>query len=119
MSTLADRILELLDAEGISGNEMARRMDTSSARVSQVTRGTLPKSDFLEALANAFPDVDMRYILTGKGMLKRSLVDKNLSSAEKQNVAAIDPETYSPNTESLPNELRRLSEVLDRIEKKL
>jgi transcriptional regulator with XRE-family HTH domain len=119
MSTLADRILELLDAEGISGNEMARRMNTSSSRVSQITRGTLPKADFLEDLANAFPDTDMRYILTGKGMLKRSLVERNVSVTENREDIDEKPENTPKKETSLPEELRRLSNVLDRIEKKL
>lgn len=113
MSEFGDRLLELLTLKGISGNALARQLGTSSSRISQITRNqNKPDFSFLQALATLYPDVNLRYMITGQG----SLVGKYVPLVDKPQQAAEAAGNYKKQE---PDTLDRLASVLEKLERKL
>ena len=65
---MGERILELIEALGISQNKFARILNTSSSRISNIARGrNNPDSQILADIIQNFTNVNARWLLTGDG----------------------------------------------------
>ncbi len=65
---MGKRIGQLIKDMGISKAQFAKTVGTSASRVSNITTGrNKPDSPMLEKLAKSYPEVNTRWLLTGKG----------------------------------------------------
>ena len=76
------RLQQFLDAENITQAQLADTLGVARAGISHNLSGrNRPGFDFLEAMANRFPQISMDWLLTGKGrMYKDSPVNPVLES---------------------------------------
>ncbi len=72
--SLANRLLELLHEERLSQTDFCARSGYSRTALSNFMTGrtVLPKVDLLEKVAATFPNVDLNWLVTGKGRMYRT-----------------------------------------------
>ncbi len=69
----AQRLRELMDHYDLTAQDLARRLDLQKSAVSHLLSGrNKPRFDILARFARAFPDLNMRWLLTGEGRMLRS-----------------------------------------------
>lgn len=67
--SVKERIIEYLDYKKISKSEFGREIGVSSAYISSMRKSFQP--DKIQSIASKYPDLDINWLLTGKGsMLK-------------------------------------------------
>jgi transcriptional regulator with XRE-family HTH domain len=70
---MKDRLKELMGQLSISAAELADKIGVQRSSISHILNGrNLPSSQFIERLLNSFPEVDARWLITGKGGIFRS-----------------------------------------------
>lgn len=75
MSSINDRVSQVIKFLGVTQSAFAKSLDTSTSRVTNITQGrNKPDSQFLAKLAEEYPQVDMTWLLTGKGQINRNVV---------------------------------------------
>lgn len=65
MSEIKDRLISFLEEKEISKSEFGRRIGVSSAYVSSMRKSIQP--DKAERIATEFPDLNISWLMTGKG----------------------------------------------------
>ncbi|MGM0408994.1 MAG: helix-turn-helix domain-containing protein [Bacteroidota bacterium] len=64
---MKDRIKKIIDYKGISAGELADLLDVQRSNVSHILNGrNKPGAVFIERFLLTFPDVNARWLLTGK-----------------------------------------------------
>jgi transcriptional regulator with XRE-family HTH domain len=65
---MTSRFLQIIEAKGITAIEFAKQIGCSQSSVSNVTRGrNQPSFDMLKGIAQTFPDINLKWLITGKG----------------------------------------------------
>ena len=83
------RLQQFLDAENISQSQLAETLGVARAGISHILSGrNKPGFDFLEAMALHFPQINMDWLLTGKGRMYK---DANAPSPENPVFATFPP----------------------------
>ena len=83
------RLQQFLDAENISQAQLAETLGVARAGISHILSGrNKPGFDFLEAMALHFPQVNMDWLLTGKGRMYK---DATAPSPENPVFATLQP----------------------------
>lgn len=83
------RLQQFLDAENISQAQLAETLGVARAGISHILSGrNKPGFDFLEAMALHFPQINMDWLLTGKGRMYK---DAAASSPENPVFTAAQP----------------------------
>ncbi len=83
------RLQQFLDAENISQAQLAETLGVARAGISHILSGrNKPGFDFLEAMALHFPQINMDWLLTGKGRMYK---DAAASSSENPVFATLQP----------------------------
>lgn len=72
--TTKDRLQQFIDLQGISGRSFSEKIGASS-NYFNVTKTI--GSDYLEKIAQAFPDLDMHWVITGKTNNQFSIDEQN------------------------------------------
>ena len=68
-----DRLHRILDYYGLSANELAEKLRIQKSAVSHLLSGrNKPRFDILHRFAEAFPDLNMRWFITGEGIMHSS-----------------------------------------------
>jgi predicted transcriptional regulator len=77
---MKDRIKEFIDYKGVSAGELADMLDVQRSNISHILNGrNKPGAVFLERFLLSFPEIDARWLLTGKGNMissKNNVSDK-------------------------------------------
>jgi transcriptional regulator with XRE-family HTH domain len=61
------RLKEFMDNEGLNAREFSERMGVQASSVSHILTGrNKPSVDFLEKALESFPNIDLKYLITGK-----------------------------------------------------
>jgi len=67
---MKDRIKEFIDYKGISAGELAEMLDVQRSNISHILNGrNKPGAVFLERFLLSFPEINARWLLTGKGKM--------------------------------------------------
>lgn len=85
MKTTIDRIYELVDFKGETIYKLSKSIDVSNGYFSKqkLSNGAI-SSTIIEKLVNHFPDVDVNWLITGKGkMLRTNTVSTGKDCTEK------------------------------------
>ncbi len=91
-----NRFSQFLAAENISQSQFAERLGVTRASVSHIVSGrNKPGNDFILSLMNAYPDLNIEWILAGKGkMYKTKSIEsepqQRIMTAESGNEASAD-----------------------------
>lgn len=87
---MKERIKEIIDYKGISAGELADLLDVQRSNVSHILNGrNKPGAVFIERFLLSFPEVNARWLLTGKGnMLNSASANTNETANSKSAVPA-------------------------------
>jgi len=65
---MKDRIKQYIEYKGISAGELAVALEVQRSNISHILNGrNKPGASFIEKLLVVFPDLNARWLLTGKG----------------------------------------------------
>jgi transcriptional regulator with XRE-family HTH domain len=68
---MKDRIKKYMDYKSISAGELANLLEVQRSNISHILNGrNMPGAAFIEKLLICFPDLNARWLLTGKGEMK-------------------------------------------------
>lgn len=68
---MKDRILQLMQAEGLSNSEFAAKIGISASSLSHIFSGrNKPSLDVVTGIHKAYPDLNLNWILYGTGEMK-------------------------------------------------
>lgn len=100
------RILQFLAAENISQAQFADTIEVARATVSHVIAGrNKPGFDFIESISHHYPDLNIEWLITGKGKMYKSNGVESIAATQspiQKNTS--NDELFSFENESLPNE---------------
>jgi transcriptional regulator with XRE-family HTH domain len=84
---MKDRLKELMTRLSVSASELADKIGVQRSSISHILNGrNLPSSLFIEKLLNTYPEVDGRWLLTGKGGMIRLGSASNLNEPVKSDI---------------------------------
>ncbi|MFW6257182.1 MAG: helix-turn-helix domain-containing protein [Prolixibacteraceae bacterium] len=84
---MKERIKQFIDYKGISAGDLASALDVQRSNISHVLNGrNKPGANFIEKLLLTFPDLNARWLLTGKGQMINGTIQENsnISSSNPQ-----------------------------------
>ena len=83
---MKDRIKEFIGYKGVSAGELADMLDVQRSNISHILNGrNKPGAVFLERFLLSFPEIDARWLLTGKGNMisSKNNVSGNTEKTDK------------------------------------
>ena len=96
------RLQQFLNAENISQSQFADTLNVARAGVSHILAGrNKPGFDFIESLILHYPDLNIEWLITGKGRMY------NAPQAEKSADFAENTETIGSIEQTKPNDNKR------------
>lgn len=108
------RILQFLAAENITQAQFADTIEVARATVSHVIAGrNKPGFDFIESISHHYPDLNIEWLITGKGKMYKSNGVENIPAMKPQiQKSTSNDELFSFENDSLPsNEEAITSEI--------
>ena len=84
---MKDRIKQYMDYKSISAGELSSRLDVQRSNISHILNGrNKPGASFIEKLLISFPDLNARWLFTGKGDMIENLftAKEKVVSAQKE-----------------------------------
>lgn len=93
MAEVRDRIRELIEYSGLSNKDFAEKIDINPAIVSHILSGrNNPSLHVIQQITNVYTNVNIDYLLTGRGDLFNPA-----TTVEKQADSRQDPAAFSSN----------------------
>lgn len=103
---MKDRIKKYMDYKSISAGELSSLIEVQRSNISHILNGrNLPGATFIEKLLMAFPDLNARWLMTGKG----EMVEK-IEKPETKSITSEKLLEKSPKSEPVSN-LRTISQI--------
>lgn len=88
------RLEQFLVAENITQSQLADKLGVARAGVSHVLAGrNKPGYEFIYNLTTNFPDLNLDWLITGKGKMYRSLMNTHPQIQQTQEPAELPPRT--------------------------
>ena len=79
------RLLQFLNAENISQSQLADTLNVARAGISHILAGrNKPGYDFIESLMLHYPDLNIDWLITGKGRMYRGREDDESANSPAQ-----------------------------------
>lgn len=101
-----DRFADFLKANGHSVQSLADRIGVTRTALVHLQSGrNLPSFDLLAKLVTAFPDLDLKWFLTGEVSEGKTLSDSNAQSLQEHKFDRRPPQ---PPVSSVPNQGNRI-----------
>jgi len=83
---MKDRIKKIIDYKGISAGELADLLDVQRSNVSHILNGrNKPGAVFIERFLLTFPDVNARWLLTGKEDMLNTTSNSSIETTSTRN----------------------------------
>ena len=102
LQPMNDRILKILEFYKISQIEFARKLTISGSNLSHILSNRhKPSSEFFEKLLLAYPDVNIEWVLIGKGEMMKN--QKQLEIFPGKEILSIPLEIKSESINNPPN----------------
>lgn len=77
---MKDRIKQYIEHKGISAGDLATMLDVQRSNISHILNGrNKPGAALIEKLLLVFPDLNARWLLTGKGDMTAGVMDTSTS----------------------------------------
>ena len=91
---MQDRLKEFMDIEGFNARELSERIGVQASSVSHILTGrNKPSLDFLEKMLKSFPDMDLKYLISGLKRTESKDIIKE-KSPEVQHEVNIDNQSF-------------------------
>ena len=89
---MKDRIKQYMDYKSISAGELSSRLDVQRSNISHILNGrNKPGASFIEKLLISFPDLNARWLLTGKGdMIENLVIDTAGTFSTQERTTVVD-----------------------------
>lgn len=81
------RLSAYLKSKGINNSEFGRLIGVSNAYISSIRKSIQP--DKVEKIANTFPDLNMKWLLTGEGNMLEELTEYSVQSTQPTDNTAV------------------------------
>lgn len=83
---IQDRIAYLIESLGTNMNAFAKRLDVSNTLIMNICkrRRSKPSFDVLEKILNEFPDLNARWLMTGKGAMYENSESESTDTKTKR-----------------------------------
>jgi predicted transcriptional regulator len=82
---MKDRIKKYMDYKSISAGELAIQLEVQRSNISHVLNGrNMPGAAFIEKLLLSYPDINARWLLTGKGEMLMEVESLNVTEEIRQ-----------------------------------
>jgi len=89
---MKDRIKKYMDYKSISAGELATQLEVQRSNISHVLNGrNMPGAAFIEKLLLSYPDINARWLLTGKGEMLIEVESYTKKELIRQPVEAVNP----------------------------
>ena len=101
--TINQRLELTIKELNVSQSAFAKALDISTGRLSNIVKGrNKPDSQLLAKLAEAYPEVNLTWLLTGKNHVQRNLTISRTTKQRKlsKSIVLADPENTQVNTHS-------------------
>ncbi len=84
---MKDRIRELLEYSGYNQNVFAEKISVAAATLSNILKGkTKPSLEIVQNIRSAFPEVNLLWLLDGKGSMLNSEVSSSLVEKDQSDM---------------------------------
>jgi predicted transcriptional regulator len=100
---MKDRIKKFIDYKGISAGELADLLEVQRSNISHILNGrNKPGAVFIERFLLSFPEINARWLLTGKGtMMNESTTEHSTGNSstlpDDHEVDSAEPPVYQQN----------------------
>lgn len=87
-----NRLQRFLDAENITQSQLAEKLGVAKASISHILAGrNKPGFDFIQSMAQCYPDMNLDWLIAGKGkMYKSQTVAQVSQTSEKPQISTQD-----------------------------
>lgn len=114
--TVKERLVQYIKSKGLSNSEFCRRIGVSNAFISSMRRSMQP--DKTESIALNFPDLNISWLLTGKGeMLKDSGIPIATNIIKKVEIPEEAWEVIKKQADSLASKDRQMEDLIALLKK--
>lgn len=106
---MKDRIKQYIEFKGITAGELAVMLDVQRSNISHILNGrNKPGAALIEKLLITFPDLNARWLLTGKGNMTEGVEDKTKTVQEPiPLVTAQEKVEKTKKPEPIPEDIKR------------
>lgn len=106
---MKDRIKQYIEIKGITAGELAVMLDVQRSNISHILNGrNKPGAALIEKLLITFPDLNARWLLTGKGNMTEGVEDTNRTVQEPiPLVTTKEKVEKTKKTEPIPEDIKR------------
>ncbi len=108
---MKDRIKEFIDYKSISAGELADMLDVQRSNISHILNGrNKPGAVFLERFLLSFPEINARWLLTGKGKMinENNIEPKNFAKASDSSIHSVAPGTTAIKNSHINDEVAKV-----------
>lgn len=102
-----ERLLYIVKQKGITVREFCKRANVSESTFSMAVKRNKVSKDLMASMLNVFPDIDARWLLTGKGYF---------STATNDNMVNEEKSQYCTDQSNI---IAKLTNYIDKLEKEL
>jgi len=89
---MKERIKKYMDYKSISAGELATLLEVQRSNISHILNGrNMPGAAFIEKFLLCFPDLNARWLLTGKGEMTYEVINVNKDVEVIQPVEKVKP----------------------------
>lgn len=100
---MKDRIKKYMEYKNISAGELATQLEVQRSNISHVLNGrNMPGAAFIEKLLLSFPDLNARWLLTGRGEMLMDGENSTKREVTPQPIETIKP-LEKPQAKSIVN----------------
>ncbi len=83
MESFSDRLKKVLEIKNLTSSELAEKLNIQRSSISHLLSGrNKPSFDFLSKFTRLFPDIDIKWFITGEGTPYPANSEENISGSE-------------------------------------
>ena len=101
---MRERLKKLMDEKGFNAHELSEQIGVQASSVSHILTGrNKPSLDFLEKMLKAFPDIDIKYLISGVRQEHSQNFDKNIMPNDELGKTNINKSLEDEKTDTVTN----------------
>jgi transcriptional regulator with XRE-family HTH domain len=109
-----ERLLQYLHNCGVNNSEFGRRVGVSSAYIASIRKSVAV--DILERVADEFPDLNIEWLLLGRGQMQRATAPDGVQLAVEEEQRPTDANKLLAMLEKKDEQIDRLLAIKERLE---
>lgn len=106
-SEFTERLHKIMEYHDLSAASFADKIDVGRSSISHLLSGrNKPSLDFVMKIVNAFPDVELYWLLNGKGSFPKKEETKQEAIPQKAPARSPQPDLFQPHEDSRPESVK-------------